>query len=45
MGGIGQGKETKNLNALMCSLYRNKYRNLKLARDTMGRGLESSEED
>jgi hypothetical protein len=44
-GGIGQGKKIKNLKVLMCSLYRNEYRNLKLAEATMGRGLGSSEED
>jgi hypothetical protein len=32
MAWIGQGKETKTLNVLMYSLYRNEYRNLKLAR-------------
>jgi hypothetical protein len=42
MGGIGQGKEAKNLNVVMCSLCRNEYRNL---RATMGRGLGRSEED
>jgi hypothetical protein len=36
MGGIEQGKETKNLNV---------YRNLKLAGATMRRGLGKSEED
>jgi hypothetical protein len=29
---------------LVCSLYRNEYSNLKLAKATMGRGLGSSEE-
>jgi hypothetical protein len=42
---IGQGKEIKNLDGLMCSLYRNEYRNLKLVRATMRRGLGRSEED
>jgi hypothetical protein len=45
MGGIGQGKETKNLNVVECSLHRNEYRNLKLAGTTMGRGLGRSEKD
>jgi hypothetical protein len=45
MGGIREGKETKKLNWLMCSLYRNEYSNLKLARATMGRGPGRSEED
>jgi hypothetical protein len=44
-GGIGQGKETKNLNEVICSLYRNEYRNFKLARATMGSRLGRSEED
>jgi hypothetical protein len=30
---------------LMCLLYRNKYRNLLLARATMGRGLGKNKED
>jgi hypothetical protein len=30
---------------LMCSLYRNEYRNFKLARATMGSGLGRSEKD
>jgi hypothetical protein len=41
-GEIGQGKETKNLKF---SLYRKEYRNFKLARHTMGRGLGRSTED
>jgi hypothetical protein len=44
-GEIRQGKETKNLMWLMCSLYRNEHRNLKLASATIGRGLGRSEED
>jgi hypothetical protein len=44
-GGMGQGKETKNLMRLMCSLYRNEYRNFKLAGVAMGNGLERNEED
>jgi hypothetical protein len=28
MGRTGQEKETKDLNMLMCSLYRNEYRNI-----------------
>jgi hypothetical protein len=43
-GGIGQGKETKNLSELN-GLYRNEYRNFKLARVTMGSRLGRSEED
>jgi hypothetical protein len=43
--GIEQGKETKNLNEDVCSLYRNEYRNFKLARATMGSRLGRSEED
>jgi hypothetical protein len=38
MGGIKQGEETKNLNVVDVSLYRNEYRNLKLAWATMERG-------
>jgi hypothetical protein len=38
-GRTEQGKQTENLNMLMCSLYRNEYRNLKLVGVTMGRGL------
>jgi hypothetical protein len=34
-GGIRQGIKTKNLNEVMCSLYRNEYRNFKLAGSTM----------
>jgi hypothetical protein len=44
-GGIGQGKETKFWMSLMCSLYRNEYRNFRLACATMGSGLGRSEED
>jgi hypothetical protein len=45
MGGIGKGKETKNLNVVdVLYLYVSKYSNLKLAEATMGRGLGSSEE-
>jgi hypothetical protein len=44
-GGISQEQETKNLIWLMCSLYRNEYRNLKLAGATMGSGLGRNEED
>jgi hypothetical protein len=46
MGGIGQGKETKNLN--MTDFFHCAGTNiviLKLAKATMGRGLGSSEED
>jgi hypothetical protein len=43
MGGIGKGKETKNLNLLMCLLNR-MNRNLKLAEAIMRRGLGRSEE-
>jgi hypothetical protein len=43
--GVGQGKESKTWMWLMCSQYRNEYRNLKLAWPTMGRGLGRSEED
>jgi hypothetical protein len=44
-GGIGQGKETKNLRKrLMCSLH-NEYRNFKLTGATMGSGLGRNEED
>jgi hypothetical protein len=32
MGGIGKGKKTKNLNGMMCSLYRSECSNLKLAK-------------
>jgi hypothetical protein len=43
-GGIGQGKETKNLRKrLMCSLH-NEYRNFKLTGATMGSGLGRNEE-
>jgi hypothetical protein len=35
MGGIGQEKETKNLNVFLCSLYRTEYRNLKFSGATM----------
>jgi hypothetical protein len=38
-GGLEQGEDTKNLNVVVCSLYRNGYGNLKLAGATMGRGL------
>jgi hypothetical protein len=43
----GQGKEQKpkTLMWLMCSLYRNEYRNLKVAEATMGRRLGRREED
>jgi hypothetical protein len=44
-GGIGQRKETKNLNELLCSVYRNEYRNFKVAGATMGNRLRRSEED
>jgi hypothetical protein len=43
MGKRGQGKKTTNLNVV--DMYRNEYRNLKLAGATMGRGLGRSEED
>jgi hypothetical protein len=42
--GQGQGKKPNTLMWLMCSLYRNECRNLKLAGTTMGRGLRRSEE-
>jgi hypothetical protein len=35
--------ETKNVNVVV--VYRNEYRNLKLTRATMGRGLVKREED
>jgi hypothetical protein len=38
-GGIRQEKETKNLNVVDVLPVRNEYRNLKLVRATMGRGL------
>jgi hypothetical protein len=44
-GGIAKGKESKNFNVVICSLYRNEYRNLKLDSATMGRELGKSEED
>jgi hypothetical protein len=44
-GGLGQWKETKNLNVVDVLTYRNEYRNFKLAWATMGRGLGRSEED
>jgi hypothetical protein len=44
-GGIGQGKETKNLNVIDVLTYRHKHRNLKLAKATMRRGLGTNEED
>jgi hypothetical protein len=47
-GGIGQEKQTKNLNVvdvLMYSLYRNEYRNFKTGQATMGSGLGRREED
>jgi hypothetical protein len=43
--GIGQGKETKTLNEVDVLMYRNEYRNLKLARASKGRGLRRSKED
>jgi hypothetical protein len=43
--GIGQGKETKNLKWLICSQYRNEYRNLKQEGAAMRSGLGKSEED
>jgi hypothetical protein len=44
MGRIGQGKKSKHLK-LMCCLYRNEYRILKLAGATKGKRLRRSEED
>jgi hypothetical protein len=43
--GQEKGRKSKTLMWLICSWYRNEYRNLKLARATMGRGLKRSEED
>jgi hypothetical protein len=43
--GIGQGKKMKNLSVVDGLLYRNEYRNLKLAGTTVGKGLGRSEED
>jgi hypothetical protein len=42
--GIGQGKETKNLNVVDV-LAVQEYRNLKLGRGTMGSGSGRNEED
>jgi hypothetical protein len=44
-GVTGQGKETKNLNEVDVSLYRNEYRHSKLSGATMGSRLGRSEED
>jgi hypothetical protein len=43
-GGIGQGKETKNLNVVDVFTVQ-EYRYFKLARATMGSGLGRSKED
>jgi hypothetical protein len=40
----GKGRKPKTQMCLMCSLYRSKYNNLKLAETTIRRGLGSSEE-
>jgi hypothetical protein len=45
MGGIVQGKETKNLNVVYVLPVRNEYRNFKLSGVTMGSGLGRIEED
>jgi hypothetical protein len=42
--GWGKRRKPKTWMRLMCSPYRNEYRNLKLAEDTMGSGLGKSKE-
>jgi hypothetical protein len=44
-GGVRQSKETKTWMRLMCSLYRNEYRNFNLAGATIGCKVGRSEED
>jgi hypothetical protein len=45
MGGIGEGKETKNLNVVDMPSVQREYSNLKLAKAIKGMEIGSNEED